>query len=87
MLSTSPTQRRRREVIVIVSLTVLCAAAMFFFAWLVLGGWFLALLATAAGVFLLGCVNYLLWGRSMTRAHGPRPPEFGRVPRRWYPRR
>jgi hypothetical protein len=68
---------------VIVSLTVLCAAAMFYFFWLVLGGWFLALLATVVGVVLLGCLNYLLWGWSMAEARSPGP----RRPPRWYPPR
>jgi heme O synthase-like polyprenyltransferase len=60
-----PSTRRTRETIVVVCLAVIFGTAIFLFCWLVLGAWFLALLATFAVVFLIGLGHYFFWGRRL----------------------
>src|SRR5689334_23060596 len=60
--------RRRRETFLAVLLGLVGAAAVLFFLVLVTGGLLIWIVAGVAGVAALGVVNYVLWGRSFSRA-------------------
>jgi hypothetical protein len=57
---------RTRENVIILTLTLIVGGLLIFFLDLISFGIFTYALAVGAGVFLLGCFHYLLWGRSMT---------------------
>jgi hypothetical protein len=59
--------RRRREVFTLVALTVLGGGGIFLYLLLLTGWLTLAVLATAAGVAVLACLHYLLWGWAAKR--------------------
>jgi hypothetical protein len=64
----------RRETVVVVCLALVLGGGVFLYCLMVLGTWFLALLATCAVVLLVGLGHYLVWGGAMQRATGAGAP-------------
>ncbi len=62
-----PTVPRRRETFLALVLAVALASMVTLFFLLVSGQYFFAVLAVLGGLLLLGCLQYLLWGRPMGR--------------------
>jgi hypothetical protein len=60
--------RQRRETFLTVLLTLLGGAGLLFCLVLITGGFFLWVVVGAAALGVLGLVNYLLWGRLLSRS-------------------
>jgi hypothetical protein len=58
---------RSRDAFLAVFLSLLVAGGFFVFLMVLTGGFFLYVLAVVGGIVVLGYVNYLLWGRSLSR--------------------
>jgi len=61
------TSRSGRDTYMAIVLCVLVGLPLFVFLNVLTGGLFVLILATAAGVAVLGAFHYFLWGRSFTR--------------------
>lgn len=78
-------QRRfvgRRETFLALSLAVCVGCAIVLYFLMVSNRLFWAVLAVTAGMIVLGCIQYLLWGRPMRRspAESNLPPRAPRQP-------
>jgi hypothetical protein len=70
-----PLVQGRRETFLVLSLAVAAACFVALYFLLIGGRFFVAVLVVLAGLTLLGCIQYLLWGRPMTRAVKKPPRE------------
>ncbi len=71
---------RRRETFLALALTVTLACIITLYFLLVAGQYFLAVLAVLAGLLVLGCLQYVIWGWPMHRP-GSNPPRTRHLPR------
>lgn len=75
-MNSQPTPRRRETFLVLfLALALACSAALVVL--MILGRFFLAMLAVAAGLIVLGFLQYLIWGMSKQRSATPARRETG----------
>lgn len=72
---------RRRETILVLFVTIALAFAVTLFALMITGRLFLAMVAVAAGMVILGFLQYLIWGWPMERNHWPTRRDTTHLPR------
>jgi hypothetical protein len=75
-----------RNTLLAVVLSLLVVAGFSVFLMIITGGFFIYVLAVIGGIVVLGYLNYLLWGRSLSReVTGQRQEEEARGEREDWP--